>query len=112
VIEVGTARLLVRVIVSPPVAPVGTVITAGDQPVVFVLAHVAVEPVTAVPQVYPHIGTVFPSGSVIVLGAAVRLMACVWAEAMPAPRRRTDAPDTAALTIALRELSRIAVLLI
>jgi hypothetical protein len=69
-IEVGTLfpfandRLLVRLIVSPPVAPVGTVITTGDQVCVvtggvpdvvtdkgFNAAHVAVEVATAAPQV-------------------------------------------------------------
>jgi hypothetical protein len=57
-IDVGTVfpfakdRLFVRLMVSPPVAPVGTVITTGDHPAEagFNLAHVAVEPVTAVPQ--------------------------------------------------------------
>jgi hypothetical protein len=46
-------RLLVRLICSPPVADVGTVITTGDQPVApgFNIAQVAVEPATAVPQV-------------------------------------------------------------
>jgi hypothetical protein len=45
-------RLFVRLIVSPPVAVVGTVITTGDHPVEagFNGAQVAVEPVTAVPQ--------------------------------------------------------------
>src|ERR1700745_3229839 len=32
VMEVGTVRLLVRLMVSPPVAPVGTVMTTGDHP--------------------------------------------------------------------------------
>jgi hypothetical protein len=52
VIEVGTRRLFVRLIVSPPLAAVGTVITTGDQPVAagFNFAQVAVEPATAVPQ--------------------------------------------------------------
>jgi hypothetical protein len=54
-IDVGTEyvpkmRLLVRLIVR--VCPVATVITTGDQPVAvgFNLAHVAVAPVTTVPQ--------------------------------------------------------------
>jgi len=62
IIEVGTVlvpvpaaneRLFVRLIVRPPVAVVGTVITTGDQWVPafgFNAAQVAVEPVTAVPQ--------------------------------------------------------------
>jgi hypothetical protein len=65
-IEVGTVfgvvlpvgvneRLFVRLMVSPPAAPVGTVITTGDHPPVpafgFNAAQVAVEPVTAAPQV-------------------------------------------------------------
>jgi hypothetical protein len=56
--EVGTLfpllklRLFVRLIESPPVAVVGTVITTGDQPEAagFRLAQVAVELLTAVPQ--------------------------------------------------------------
>jgi hypothetical protein len=45
-------KLFVRLIVSPPDAVVGTVITTGDHPVVALLsgAQVAEEPVTAVPQ--------------------------------------------------------------
>jgi len=51
VIEVGTGRLLVKLIVSPPVAVVGTVMTTGDQPAAgFNGAQVAVEPVAAAPQ--------------------------------------------------------------
>jgi hypothetical protein len=60
-IEVGTEfpfendRLFVRLIRSPPVAPVGMVITTGDQTADdiaagFNAAHFAVEPATAVPQ--------------------------------------------------------------
>jgi hypothetical protein len=65
-IDVGTVfpfakdRLFVRLIVSPPVALVGTVIITGDQLAGVVVvagttlvaraAHVAVEPVTARPQ--------------------------------------------------------------
>jgi hypothetical protein len=51
----GVGRLFVRLIVSPPVAVVGTVITTGDQTADVVAAgfngaHFAVEPATAVPQ--------------------------------------------------------------
>jgi len=58
-IEVGTefpfakVRLFVRLIVSPPAAPMGTVITTGDQPAPafgFRELQVAVEFVTAAPQ--------------------------------------------------------------
>ena len=70
-IDVGTEfpfakdRLLVRLMVNPPVAPVGTVITTGDQvagvagvvavaavpaDAGFSAAQVAVDPVTAEPQ--------------------------------------------------------------
>jgi hypothetical protein len=57
-IEVGTLfpfkndRLFVRLITIPPVAPVGMVITTGDQPVAagFNAAHLAVELVTTAPQ--------------------------------------------------------------
>jgi hypothetical protein len=55
--DVGTlfapnVRLFVRLIPSPPTAVVGTVMTTGDQPaaVGFNLAQVALEPVTAAPQ--------------------------------------------------------------
>jgi hypothetical protein len=49
-------RLFVRLIVSPPAAPVGTVISTGDHTVEDVVAfgfralHVAADPVTAAPQ--------------------------------------------------------------
>jgi hypothetical protein len=57
-IEVGRAfpfikdRLFLRLIVSPPVAPVGTVITTGDQPLIVLNGlQVAVELDTGEPQV-------------------------------------------------------------
>jgi hypothetical protein len=108
VMEVGTGRLLVRLIVRlvEPDSAAGTVINTGDHAPVLRFAQVAV---TAAVQVYPHIGTEFPSGRMRVLDPAVRLTD--WAEAMPAPRRRTDAPRTAVFRIALRELSLISVLL-
>jgi hypothetical protein len=51
VLEFANDRLLVRLTVSPPPA-VGTVMTTGDHPAAlgFSLAHVAVEPATAAPQ--------------------------------------------------------------
>src|ERR1700730_7840208 len=85
-IEVGTGlavvlpvgvndRLFVRLIVR--LCPVGTVITTGDQMAGVIAAgfsgaQVAVEPVTAAPQLYPHIGTAVPSGRIAVAGPAVR----------------------------------------
>jgi hypothetical protein len=72
-------RLFVRLICNPPVAPVGTVITTGDQPpeeAGFNAAQVAPEPDTVVPQLYPHIGTAEPSGKVAVTGPAVKLTCC------------------------------------
>jgi hypothetical protein len=111
-------RLLVRLIVK--LCPAGTVITTGDQPAGVVVvargafgfngAQVAVEPATAAPQVYPHIGTVEPSGSVTEVGPAVKLTLC-WAAAVPAPRRRTVARRTAGVRIALSDLICISVLL-
>src|SRR5215469_4231161 len=97
--EVGTGRLLVRLIASPPVAPVGTVMTTGDQTVVvvaaaFKAAQVAVEPATTAPQLYPHIGTAVPSGRIAEAGPAVRLTCC-WATEALAPRRRIQTARTA-----------------
>src|SRR6266567_3960781 len=70
----------------------------------------AQKPLAAAPQVYPHIGTVEPSGRVTVDGPAVRLTD-VCALAIPAPKRRTAAPRAAVLIIALKVLVRISVLL-
>src|SRR5207248_9464207 len=108
-------RLLLRLITR--VCPVGTVMITGDQPagvvVVaagasgFKLAHVAVEPVTAVPQLYPHIGTTEPSGKVTVVGPAVKLTCC-WATTRPAPSRRTAVRSTAVFRQIFRSLNRIA----
>jgi hypothetical protein len=72
-------RLFVRLIVR--LCPVGTVITTGDQMAGVIAAgfngvQVAVEPVAAPPQLYPHIGTAVPSGKVAVAGPAVRLTVC------------------------------------
>jgi hypothetical protein len=68
VIEVGTVfpfkkvRLFVRLIVSPPVAPVGMVINTGDQTADVMAAglralQVANEVLTDAPQEKPHMGT-------------------------------------------------------
>src|SRR5216684_1623308 len=83
-------RPFVRLIVNA--CPVGTVIITGDQPARVVavarsafgfnFAQVAVEPVAARPQLYPHIGTWDPSGSVAVAGAAVRLTTCCAKDAL------------------------------
>src|SRR5258706_15988890 len=104
--EVGTllapkVRLFVRLITR--VCPVGTVITTGDQPsaVGCNAAHAAVEPLTAAPQVEPHIGTTGPSGKVMLVGPAVRLTCC-WATAQLAPRRRTNTATAVVLKVALR----------
>jgi hypothetical protein len=58
------------------------------------------------PHVYPHIGTLVPSGSVVVVGAAVRL---TWAEIMPVPKRAADAKNAASLLLDLTSINRIAV---
>ena len=105
-IEVGTVRLFVRPIVRSD--PVGTVITTGDQPVAVGFNFAQVAPV-AVPQVYPHIGTVAPSGVTRLAGPAVRL---TWPTAKPAPKRRTLAASTAIFRLDLSKLSRIAALLV
>src|SRR4051794_16860544 len=55
-------------------------------------------------------GTTFPSGKVAVAGPAVKLTDC--AVAAPVPRRRTAAPHSAVLIIALRELICVSVLLL
>jgi hypothetical protein len=52
--------------------------TTGDHPPAaeLNLAQVAVEADTAVPQLYPHIGTDEPSGRVMLVGPAVRFTCC------------------------------------
>jgi hypothetical protein len=108
VLPVGVnERLLARLMVR--FEPVGTVIITGDQPVAegFALAHVA--PPADPLQVYPHMGTVVPSGRVVDDGPAVRFTD--WAAARPVPTRRTAAPRSAVFMIALREFNRISVLL-
>jgi hypothetical protein len=71
-------------------APVyGTVITTGDQ-VAPAFGFAAAQVGLVVPQVYPHIGTVCPSGSKVLLGAAVRLTTD-WARDAPLASRRTEA---------------------
>src|SRR3974390_722358 len=105
--EVGTVFAVVAPVGVNGV-PVGTVIRTGDQIAAavavavddgFNAAHVAVEPVTAVPQLYPHIGTTFPSGRVRVVGAAVRL---ICANAVTAPTSSIAAASTAAFTVAFK----------
>jgi hypothetical protein len=71
-------RLFVRLIVRlAGIADVLTVIITGDQPVPavgFAAMHVAPPDAAWVPEphVYPHIGIAVPSGSVVVVGAAVK----------------------------------------
>src|SRR6266852_5769080 len=107
-------RLLVRVMVrfvptpAAVLATYGTVITIGDH-VVGVVAtdagfkarQVAVAVVTAVPQEYPHMGTVDPSGRTVTVGAAVRLIVCC-APATPNTKRRTVVPCKTLFKIAFR----------
>jgi hypothetical protein len=69
-----------------------------------------VEPVTADPQKYPHMGTVVPSGKVVVVGAAVKLTVC-WAKLVPTPNRRIEATITAAFRIALALKSLVRIVL-
>jgi hypothetical protein len=90
--DVGTlllpkVRLFVRLICRSD--PVGTVITTGDHVTVFglAIAHVAVEPATNDPQLYPHIGTEEPSGKVNVDEPAVTFTCCCAIEALMHRRR-------------------------
>src|ERR1035438_5290711 len=106
--DVVNERLLVSWIAKPPAAPVGTVITTGDQPVAvgFNAAHVAVEPLTAVPQKYPHIGTVEPSAMVTLVGATLKLIVC-WPKAATAAKGRIPSIRTAAFSLFLKLLVRM-----
>src|ERR1700674_303385 len=109
--DVSTGRLLVSVMVKP--LPVGTVINTGDQPApgaTFNAAHLAVLPVTAAPQVYPHIGIAWPSGRSAGCLWAVKWP--VWAEDPPAINRRMAAASAAVFIIAFRSLDRMAQLLL
>src|SRR3974377_2484075 len=92
----------------------------GDQPAgVFAVgdgraggkaAQVAREPPTAVPQKYPHMGIVLPSGATRVVGPALRLM--VWPYPVTAAKRRIALTKTAAFSevLDLKSLIRIMVL--
>jgi hypothetical protein len=101
-------KLFLRLIANPPDAAVGTVMTTGDQPtaVGFNLAQLAVEPPTTAPQLYPHIGTAVPSGSVRVDGAAVKLICC-WPDAIAATRGRRHTTRCAAFKATLILFFRI-----
>jgi hypothetical protein len=50
---------------------------------------------------YPHIGTIEPSGMVAVVGPAVKLTCC-WARRAVAPRRRIVTAHTAVFRVAFR----------
>jgi hypothetical protein len=86
-------KLLTKVIVN---CPAGTEINGGCQPPVWgkplIAAHVAL--VGDAPQLYPHIGTVCPSGKVVLVGAAVRVTA-LCANAAPLAKRRAHAAKPA-----------------
>src|ERR1035438_9400336 len=104
--DVGTelapnVRLFVRLICK--VCPVGTVIPTGNQPAAsgFNAAQVAKEPLTAAPQVYPHMGTVAPSGRVIVDGPAVKLTCC-WPKATTAAKESIPTTRAAAFDLSLK----------
>jgi hypothetical protein len=85
--------------------PVGTVITTGDQvgaagfatDAEFSAEQVAVEAATAEPQTYPHIGNTVPSGSVLVVGAAVRLTC--WPRLMTVARRKNAPARSTVLSL-------------
>jgi hypothetical protein len=89
----GAGKLLVRLIVKVAV-PEGTLITTGDQPVAAVFKAVQVAGATAAVQLYPHIGTADPSGSVAVDEPAVKLT-LLWPRDTPLASRRMEAasPD-------------------
>jgi hypothetical protein len=74
-------------------------------------AHVAVDPATAVPQKYPHMGTVVPSGIVAVVGFAIRLICC-WPNAATAAKRRNALATSAAFNVALQLKSLIRIMVL
>src|ERR1700688_5007135 len=105
--EVSTGKLLFRVMLR--VLPVGTRISGGCHVVPCVLPFVAeqvaaavatspfpggTEVVSRVPHVHPHIGTVFPSGKVVVCLCARRVM-LDWANDAPAASRKIASASTA-----------------
>jgi hypothetical protein len=101
-------RLFVRLIRRS--CPVGTVITTGDQPAAdgFSFAQLAVEPGTAVPQEYPHIGTDEPSDRVAEVGPAIRFTCCC-ATAQLASRRRIHTASDIFLAIMLQWVNRMSI---
>jgi len=76
----------------------------------FSAAQVAVDPLTAPPQLNPHMGMLDPSGIGALAGAAVRLTCC-WATAPPASRSaETASPDL--IRADLKILDRMGLLLV
>jgi hypothetical protein len=99
--------------------PAGTVITTGDHfggavagitDAGFNAAHVAVDPGAVAPQKKPHIGSVVPSGSVVVVGAAVRLIC--WPNAATAAKRKSRLATAAAFNVALHVKSLIRIMVL
>jgi hypothetical protein len=93
--------------------PVGTVMRTGDHApdaFGFKAAHLAEEPEEIAPHVYPHMGTVWPSGRVVLDGPADRLITC-WPNPALAPRRSAVTTNTARFKLVLRSLNRIFLLL-
>jgi hypothetical protein len=76
-----------------PLPPAVTVIKPTDE--AWLLAALV-----PVPHVQPHIGTVLPSGSVVVCCWAVRFT--VWAYDMPVVARRTVIASIAAFSVSFR----------
>src|SRR3954447_20540252 len=112
-IEVGifppaNDKLLVRLICRS--WPEGTVMITGDHAPLPSAPQLANELGTAVPQLYPHMGTLLPSGMTRLDGPAPRLTCC-WARARLAPRRRTIDMPTALFRLDLTKWNRIALLL-
>jgi hypothetical protein len=98
-------RLIVRLVVLTPGddSVYGIVITTGDQVVPafgFRAAQVAPEGAELASQLYPHMGTICPSGNVVAVGAAVRLtVPADTADAKRRPAAATPAFDRVAFNI-------------
>jgi hypothetical protein len=76
-----------------------------------VVAEVDGTEAAAAPQEYPHIGTVVPSGRVVVAGPAVKLITC-WPKLVVAPKKRNKLTRTAAFSVALDWESLIRIIVV
>jgi hypothetical protein len=57
-------------------------------------------------------GTVVPSGRVVVVGAAVRLTCCAWPKVAAAPKRKRAATNNVAFSVAFKVWIRIEFLVV